>query len=134
MKIFLSYKQTWLKINKLKLELDFIKDVVSQCWHEIYIHLFEKNKNSSSKYILNKVKLEIEKSDLILWFVNNSEKSEWELLELWIAEWMNKKILLLVNEKYREKFFLIYWLNTSILYYREVKEINNLLTNFLSWK
>jgi hypothetical protein len=134
MKIFLSYKQTWLKINKLKLELDFIKDVVSQCWHEIYIHLFEKNKNSSSKYILNKVKLEIEKSDLVLWFVNNSEKSEWELLELWIAEWMNKKILLLVNEKYREKFFLIYWLNTSILYYREVKEINNLLTNFLSWK
>jgi len=64
----------------------------------------------------------------------HSKKSEWELLELWIAEWLNKKLLLLVNNNFKNDYYLIYWLNTEVIYYKNITEIDKLLTNYLIWK
>jgi hypothetical protein len=80
------------------------------------------------------LKQEINKSDLVIWFINYAEKSEWELLELWLAKWMQKKIVLVVNKKVTVNYSLIYWLTKDILYYDNISELEELLTNYLKWK
>lgn len=134
MQIFLSYKQTGLDKEYLKNELVFIKNIIKNTWNSIYIYFFDELKNETPKLLIEKFKQEIKKSDLVIWLVNYTEKSEWELLELWIAEAMNKSILLLVNNKVKSNYSLIYWLNTDILYYDDISEIEKLLVNYLKWK
>lgn len=134
MKIFLSYKHTWIPENELNDYLLYFEDIVKQLGDEIYIYYFDDSRVVDSKYIINKVKEEIKKADLFIWFINSSQKSEWQLIELWIAEWYNKEILLLVNEEYKDDYFLIYWLNNKILYYKDIKEIKSLLDNYNKWK
>jgi len=134
MKIFLSYKQTWIYKQELTKDLNYIKNIIENTWNDVYIYYLDKKEVKKPKNIINKVKQEIEKSDLVIWFINYSKKSEWELLELWIAEWLDKKILLLINNEYKNDYYLIYWLNTEVLYYENIEEINGLLTNYLKWK
>lgn len=134
MQIFLSYKQSGLEKNILNNELNYIKNIIENTWNSIYIYYFEEQESNNSKTILDIIKKEIHKSDLVIWLVNYNEKSEWELLELWIAEALNKKILLLVKNEVKENYSLIYWLNCDILYYNDNSEIDILLTNYLKWK
>lgn len=134
MQIFLSYKQSDLEKNILNNELNYIKNIIENTWNSIYIYYFEEQESNNSKTILDIIKKEIHKSDLVIWLVNYNKKSEWELLELWIAEALNKKILLLVKNEVKENYSLIYWLNCDILYYNDNSEIDILLTNYLKWK
>ena len=134
MKIFLSYKQTGVSETELKKELSNIKQIIENTWNKTYVYLFDKERENNFKFIIKKVKEKIIKSDLVLWFINHSKKSEWQLIELWIAEWLNKKILFIINERFRDDYFLIYWLKSNVLYYKKIEEVDQLLTNYIELK
>lgn len=134
MKIFLSYKHTGINKKILKKELEFIKEIIEKTNNEVYIYYFDEIIDETPHKLLETFKNEIKKSDLVIWYINYEQKSEWELIELWIAEWFNKDILLLVNNKISSNFSLIYWLKTDIIYYDNINELEDLLTNYLIWK
>lgn len=134
MKIFLSYKQTGVSETELKKELLSIKKTIEKTWNKTYVYLFDKERENNFKFIIKRVKEKIIKSDLVLCFINHSKKSEWQLIELWMAEWLEKKMLFIINERFRDDYFLIYWLKSNVLYYKKVEEVDWLLTNYLEWK
>ena len=134
MKIFVSYKQTGVSETELKKELVSLKKIIENTWKKSYIYLFDKQKENNFKFIVKKVKEKIIKSDLVLCLINHSKKSEWQLIELWIAEWLEKKILFIINERFRDDYFLIYGLHSNVLYYKKIEEVDWLLTNYLEWK
>jgi len=119
MNIFISYKQTWIDKDILKKELYFLKDNLEKLWHTVFIYYFYK-KQELPNYLLNQEFLKnIKKVDLVLAYVNYENKSEWQLLELWMAYSLGKKIKVLLNQKVKKNYFLIYWLG-------EIIEFNNL--------
>lgn len=130
MKIFLSYKQSWVDSNILKKELSYFKDKIQEKWDNIFIYYLDKefeNKND----ILITVKEEIRKSDIFLCFINHAELSEWMLLELWIAYSLNKRIILLVNDSFKDEYFLSFQATTEIIYFDEIEnlDLNKLIMN-----
>lgn len=134
MQIFLSYKQTGLDKKNLKKELSSIKKIIENTNNEVYIYLFEELIDENPIKLVKLFKQKIKKSNLVIWLINNIEKSEWELLELWLAEALNKKILLLVNNNIKPYYSLIYWLNADIIYYDDISDLEILLINYLKWK
>lgn len=124
-KIFVSYKQWWLEESELDNNLGFLRLELNNLNCENFIYYFdEKFKNISAEEINQNAFNEIKKSDIVLWFINHKEKSEGQLLELWMAYTMWKKIILLVNEKVKENYFLSFWLKSDIIYFYELKEID----------
>jgi len=114
MKIYLSYKQTWIEENELIKDLNFFKSKVEKTWNNLYIFYFEEERNQKADKLNKKFLEEIGKSDLILAYINYPEKSEWQLLELGMAYALNKKIVVLVNEKIEKNYYLSYWLWKTI--------------------
>jgi hypothetical protein len=134
MKIFLSYKQTWVSQEELDKNLWIIKDIAHDNWDKSFIYYLNWEVNTNSKEINKKALENITKSDLIIWFINHSEKSEWQLLELWMSYALWKKILILVNKECEDGYFLSYWLKWDIITYSDIKELKILLTKYLKWK
>jgi len=131
MKIFLSYQQTWVSENDLNHNLWNIRVTLEKMWHEVFVYFFDENNEASADYIIKKVKEEIEKSNLVLAFINHKKTSEWQLLELGIAWWLWKDILLLINNKVENNYYLTYWLPRKyLLEFKDTNDINYLLTNF----
>lgn len=131
MKTFISYKQTGVSETELKDELKYLKNIIKETWNKAYVYLFDDDFTNDFKTIIKKVNKEINKSELVICFINHSKKSEWQLIELWIAEWLDKKILLVVNEKFRDDYFLIYGLNIDTIYFKKIEDVDNLLTKYL---
>jgi hypothetical protein len=134
MKIFISYKQTWITQEELDKNLWLIKKVIHKIGYKSFIYYLDWKVNSEAKIINKKALENIKKSDLVIWFINHSEKSEWQLLELWMSYSIWKKILILIDKKYENDYFLTYWLKWDIIKYDNIEEIDNLLTNYLKWK
>lgn len=124
MKIVISYKQTWVDENELIRDLNFIKDILVSVWHNVFIFFLDIDKDKTEKEIINIVKSEIESCDMVISFINHKDKSEWMLLELWIARWLNKNITIIIKEEYYKNYFLIYWLTNNII------KFNSLNWNF----
>ena len=124
-KIFVSYKQWWLEESELDNNLGFLRWKLNNLNYENFIYYFDKKfKNISAEEINQNAFNEINKADIVLWLINNKQKSEGQLLELWMAYAMWKKIILLVNEKVKENYFLSFWLKSDIIYFNELKEID----------
>jgi len=123
-KIFVSYKQWWLEEYELNKNLGFLRWKLNDINYENFIYYFdEKFKNVSAEEINENALNEIKKSDIVLWFINHNQKSEGQLLELWMAYSMWKKIILLVNEKVKENYFLSFWLKADIVYFDELESV-----------
>lgn len=134
MNIFLSYKQTGLDKAVLKKELESIKKIIENTNNNVYIYFFEELIDESPNNLMKLFKEKIKESDLVIWLVNYTEKSEWELIELWLAKALDKRILLLVDNNVKSNYSLIYWLTTDIIYYDDISELKILLTKYLKWK
>ena len=128
MKITLSYKHTWVKKEELDSKLGKIKEIISKIGHTSFIfYLDTTDRNQPAKEIIKKIKSEIETSDMLVWFINYSWVSEWMMQELWVAYGLNKKILLLVNKKYEDEYFLTYWVATNTIFFEDFSEVDKLL-------
>ena len=130
-KIFLSYKQWGLEKSELDKNLGFLREELEKLNYQNFIYYFDNEFENVSPEIINKNAFsEIEKADIILWFINHKEKSEGQLLELGMAYAKWKKIILLVNNKIKDNYFLSFWLNANIIYFDDLEKIDfNLALN-----
>jgi len=130
-KIFLSYKQWGLEKSELDKNLGFLREELEKLNYQNFIYYFDNEFENVSPEIINKNAFsEIEKADIILWFINHKEKSEGQLLELGMAYAKWKKIILLVNNKIKDNYFLSFWLKAKIIYFDDLEKINfNLALN-----
>ena len=110
MKIYLSYKQTWVEKRELENNLLFFKRNLEKLWHEVFIYYFDDNSDLPPEDLDKRFLGKIEQSDLVLAFVNYKDKSEGQLLELWMAYSLWKQIKILVNSNVKDSYYLIYWL------------------------
>ena len=135
MKITLSYKQTWVSKEELDYKLDKIKNIISNIWHTSFVYYLDTSyKNQTAKEIIKKAKNEIETSDMLVVFINYSWMSEGMMQELWIAYALNKNILLLINKKYEDEYFLTYWISTNTVFFEDFSEVEKLLKyNLPTW-
>jgi hypothetical protein len=132
MKIFISYKQSGLSDRELQGDLSIFKEILESQWHDVFIYYFDADYiNRTPKDIIYTARDEINKSDMVIWFVNHSGKSEWMMEELGIAFWLNKDIKLIVNTKYKDEYFLSYWISSETFLFSNHKELNNILSNQL---
>lgn len=123
MDVFLSYKQTWVNIDKLESDLWLLKSKVESMNNSLFIYYFD-IKDEENKDIMQIVKEEIKKRELFICFVNHDKLSEWMLLELWIAYSQNKRIILLVNRSVKDSLFLSYQLTREVVYFDEIEDID----------
>jgi len=130
-KIFLSYKQWGLEKSELDKNLGFLREELEKLNYQNFIYYFDNEFENVSPEIINKNAFsEIEKADIILWFINHKEKSEGQLLELGMAYAKWKKIILLVNNKIKDNYFLSFWLKAKIIYFDDLEKIDfNLALN-----
>ena len=124
MKIFLSYQQTWVKEKDLNYNLNLFREGLKKLWHDSFIYFLDDDSSAPATYIIEKAKKEIKNSDLVIAFINHDIRSEWQLLELGITEGFWKNILLLVNNKLKDKYYLTYWLNSKLIYFNSLEDIN----------
>jgi hypothetical protein len=69
---------------------------------------------------------------MFLCFINDKEKSEGMLMELGMAYSLWKQIILLVNNKVKWDYYLLYPTSEKIIYFNEIKELEYKLVNFLN--
>jgi len=122
MNIYLSYKQSGIDPELLVKELSFLKRKIEETWNKLYVFYFEENSEQAANILNKKFLDKIKESDLVLAYINYPEKSEWQLLELWMSYALWKKIIILVNEKVKKNYYLVYWLGKSI----EFSNLNDL--------
>lgn len=125
MKIFLSYQQTWIDNETLLKDLQFFRRVFIEKNIENYIYYLDEKEWNDVSYVCEKAKEEIEKSDLVIAYINHQKRSEWMLLELGIAYSLWKEIKIFINKKYKDDYLLIYWLTKkeNIIFFDEMLEI-----------
>lgn len=128
MKIFISYKQTGVSDNELTDKLWKIRDILSSMWHESFIYYFDADfQQQTPKEIIEYAKEKIEESDIIISFINYEWKSEWMMEELWIAFWLDKKVMILMNTQFESQYYLSYWLSDNTVLFSEFSEIKDIL-------
>jgi len=125
MKIFISYKQTGIEKQELNLKLNFLNTKITPFCNNSYCLWIDDKPNFYKKELLiEKLREKIINSDIVIWLIDNSEKSEWQLLELWMAYSLWKRIILLVRNKVKDNYYLTYWTTTEIHYFNELENLN----------
>ncbi len=138
MKIYLCYKFAWIGKDVLLQELNWIKNVFDDFWFESFIFCLEYNfkpetQTLDANFVIAKAKEKISEADLVLTYINYPQKSEWMLIEQWIAYSLNKKIAVFVKNEIKSNYFLTYWTNPDIIEYDEYPDFINKLKKYL-WK
>ena len=86
MKIFVSYQQTGVEEETLTSTLTNIRDTLYKLGHENFIYYLDADfQDKTAKEIITKAKNEIEQSDMVVAFINQSRRSEGMMQELGIA-------------------------------------------------
>ncbi|MCB9809004.1 nucleoside 2-deoxyribosyltransferase [Candidatus Nomurabacteria bacterium] len=102
MHFFISYKFTGEPYEELVHNIGIIENSLKNNGHSVYSSLedeewFQKNK-PTNKEILDHTIQKMDESDVVLVFLNSSEKSEGVLIEIGYAIARNKKIILLIKK------------------------------------
>ncbi len=125
MKIFISYKQTGIKKEELDNKLNILNNKIIPFCNDSYCLWIDDKPNYHKKEILiKKLRDKIIKSNIIIWLIDNIEKSEWQLLELGMAYSLWKRIILLVNNDNKDNYYLSYWITTEIHYFDELENLD----------
>lgn len=134
MKIFISYKQSGLSDRELKDDLYIFKELLESKWHEVFIYYFDADYiNRTPKDIIYTARDEINKSDMVIGFVNHKWRSEWMMEELWVAFWLNKNIKFIVNTSYEEEYFLSYWISSETFLFSDKDELIDIISNQIKY-
>lgn len=108
-KVFISYRFTGEDLGKLKKVIPQIHESIEEAGHDHYSTIFDSEQFSNEKWsgrqIMEKAFKEIDKSDLILFFVNSKELSQGMLVELGYSLAKKKRIILAIQEKIRDIIF-----------------------------
>lgn len=108
-KIFISYRFTGEDTEKLKKIMSQIHNAINDAGHDHYSTIFDSaqfdNEKWSGKQIMEKAFREIDKSDLIIFFVNSSDISQGMLVELGYSLAKNKKMILTIQKQIKDSIF-----------------------------
>jgi len=130
-KIYVSYKQTGVNDNVLKKELKLIKKNLNFLGIDNFIWYLDENRQKySTKQVLEITKINIIESNAILCFINHGWISEWMFYELWVADYLQKDIIVFINEKLKDKFWSIYWLTEDIIFFHDLVDFEKKFINF----
>ena len=131
MRVYVSYKQTWVKEESLKKELWIIKDVLNYLGMDSFIWYFDEQWfKYNAEQVLERTKNEIQSSDIVLCYINWPEKSEWMFLELGISYEMNKNVVIFINEKIHSNFWSVYWLSSDIIKFADYDDLEKKLLQY----
>jgi hypothetical protein len=122
--IFVSYKQSWVSNEELDYNLGYIRDNFNKLWFKSLIYYFDDNSDLPAKELDKRFLENIKKSDIFISFLNYWEKSEWQLMELWMAFSLWKRIILLVNNNIKDNYYLAYWTTTEIHFFNELENLD----------
>jgi len=122
--IFISYKQTWISEEELNKTLGFLREKLEKLWQKTFIYYFDDNSQLPVEELDKKFLEDIKKSDIFISFLNYKEKSEWQLMELWMAYSLWKRIIILVNNNIKENYYLSYWTTKEIYYFNELEDLD----------
>ena len=108
-RVFISYRFTGEDPEQLKGIISQIHEAIEKAGHSHYSTIFESeqfaNLKFSSKQIMEKAFKEIDKSDLILFFIKSLEVSQGMLMELGYAIAKKKKIILAIQRDIKDIIF-----------------------------
>ncbi len=131
MKVYVSYKQTWVPEDILVKELNLIRFVLNYLDINSFIWYLDENwQNLSANQVLEETYNKIEESDLVLCYINWPDKSEGMFIELWMAYKLEKEIVLFINKNVKDKFWSIYWLSDKIIEFDDLNDLENKLLDF----
>ncbi len=123
-KIFISYKQTWIFEEELNDTLGFLREKIESLGYKTMIYYFDDNSDLQAD-ILDKNFLEnIKSCDIFISFLNYKKKSEWQLMELWMAYALWEEIILLVNREVKDNYYLAYWTTDKIFEFDKLQDLN----------
>lgn len=132
MKVFLSYKQTWIEPQELENTLWTIRNFLHSQWIENFIYYFDHDfKSQNAKEIIYNARKQIKESDIVIWFINYPWRSEGMMQELWMAYTLNKSVILIVNNTVKDEYFLSYGIAHTTLYFDNISQIPELLESNL---
>ena len=108
-KVFISYRFAGEDPEKLKRLILQIHEAIEETGHDHYSTIFDSeqfaNEKWSGKQIMEKAFKEIDKSDLILFFVTSPEISQGMLVELGYSLGKKKRIVLTIQKEIRDIIF-----------------------------
>jgi nucleoside 2-deoxyribosyltransferase len=108
-RLFISYRFTGEDPKELEGIISQIHEAVEKAGHDCYSTIFDSeqfaNQKWSGKQIMEKAFKEIDKSDLILFFVKSSEVSQGMLVELGYSLAKKKRIILAIQREIRDIIF-----------------------------
>ena len=108
-KVFISYRFTGEDPEELKRTISQIHDAIGEAGHKHYSTIFDSKQFASEKWsgkqIMGKAFKEIDKSDLILFFVNSPQVSPGMLVELGYSLAKKKRILLAIQKEIKDIIF-----------------------------
>ena len=108
-RIFISYQFTGENPERLKETIPQLHDAIEKAGHNHYSTIFDSdqfaNEKWSGRQILNKAFKEIDKSDIILFYVKSSRISQGMVAELGYCLAKKKKLILAINATIKESIF-----------------------------
>jgi nucleoside 2-deoxyribosyltransferase len=108
-RVFISYRFTGEDPEKLKKLIPQIHETIEEAGHDTYSTVFDSeqfaNEKWSGKQIMQKAFKEMDKSDLILFFVSSIEISQGMLVELGYSLGKKKRIILAIQKEIRDSIF-----------------------------
>jgi len=132
MKVFISYKQSGVDNQELTNNLWKIRDYLDDLGHQSFIYYFDSDfREKTHKEIIEISRDEIIKCDFVLTFIHHDKKSEWMLLELWMAYALDKPIITLLNSDFQDDYYLTYWVSNNTIIFDSFEEIQELLNKYL---
>ena len=108
-RVFISYRFTGEDPEKLKKLIPQIHEAIKEAGHDHYSTIFDSEQFASEKWsgkkIMEKAFKEIDKSDLILFFVNSPKISQGMLVELGYSLGKRKRTVLAIQKEIRDIIF-----------------------------
>jgi len=144
-KVFISYKQTWISESELEKNLWFLRKKIEKLNsnflslrlkgkmserqkgilnYKTLIYYFDDNSDLSAEVLDKKFLENIKIADIFISFLNYKEKSEGQLMELGMAYALWKRIILLVNNKVKDNYYLAYWTTKEIYYFDSLQDLD----------
>ncbi|MGV8086076.1 MAG: hypothetical protein ACP5N1_00455 [Candidatus Woesearchaeota archaeon] len=130
-KIFISYRFTGEDPKKVKLIILQIYESLKKSNYECYSTIFDSEQFAKEKWsgkrIMKKAFVEIDKSRIVLFFVNSKKISQGMLVELGYSLAKKKRIILAIPKNIVESIFRRQI--SEVIEYKDLKELKQKLSN-----
>ncbi len=131
MKVSVSYKFTWIPENMVRRNLQMIKDWLDYLWIENFILTLDMPQHPIEPHaLMDTMMVQIKEVDFAIALINHQNYSEGMLLELGIARWMGKKIVLFVQKEFEKNIFLSYGIADDVIFFENTEDLKDVIIEY----